>query len=235
MEWWSVKRVKGIRSEGSRNEKRGLFTKIHLWNCWVTRRVKLQTSSLSPPVSSSPTSPNTKTHSLFPLPPSPNTHLMQSKRTLGAGRRMRHIVTPHQPCGIVIGCAFVIQTHKNKPDRTKQGERNPSIYLKLNQQIAGLSVRWCVFVTSQIGIMLLWILAYVREKRRLKISCHFNSHSLWSQMVFCGCGHNDVACVFILFLQCELDAMKFPSRSTYHFYMLCHKTSDSRASVWSAG
>lgn len=61
------KRAKGIRSEGSRNEKRGLFTKIRVWNCWVTGRVKLQTSSLSLSVFSSPTSP-TPRHTACPHP-----------------------------------------------------------------------------------------------------------------------------------------------------------------------
>lgn len=60
-----------------------------LWKCWVTGRVKLQTSSLSPSVSSSPTS-STPRHTACPHPAAKQSHThAQNPR----GRRMRHIVT----------------------------------------------------------------------------------------------------------------------------------------------
>lgn len=144
---------KGDKEWREQKWEEGIIYKINLWNCWVTGRVKLQTSSLSPSVSSSPTSPHTKTHSLSPPHPTatvttkhslPHT---QSKRMMGAGKRMRHIVTLLLPCGIVIDSAFVIRTHESKPDRSKQ--KKQSTYLNLKQQIGGLAVRGsisgCVF------------------------------------------------------------------------------------------
>lgn len=86
---------KGRGDKGWRiiNGMRGLFTKKKkkncLWKCWVTGRVKLQTSSLSPSVSSLPTS-STPRHTACPHPTAKQSHThAQNSR----GRRMRHIVT----------------------------------------------------------------------------------------------------------------------------------------------
>lgn len=107
---------KGRGDKGWRiiNEMRGLFTKKKkkncLWKCWVTGRVKLQTSSLSPSVSSSPTS-STPRHTACPHPTAKQSHThAQNSR----GRRMRHIVTAElaPPVSTVLSSSRFVTTNQ---------------------------------------------------------------------------------------------------------------------------
>lgn len=170
------KRAKGIRSEGSRNEKRGLFTKknssLKLLSHWKGKAADQLSFSFCLFLTHKP---HTKTHSLSP----PHRHRhhqthtyahTQPKRTMGAGRRLRHIVTPQLSCGI--GCAFVTGTRENKPERSKQ-EQKPFIWSWSSRLEALQSDDVCltsypdVFLmemTSQMVLTLLQVPVLTRKK-----------------------------------------------------------------------
>lgn len=173
---WSTK---GIRAKGSRNERRRLFTKIQLWNCWVTGKVKLYTSSLSPSSSSSPTSPTPRStacpHPSATITTSKHTYtLTQPSIVIATERIMRHIVTPQSQ-------TFVIGSHK-----------------KTNQ----ITVRWRAFdaiswfyhIKSQMGLTLWQVPVFIRWKRRFSATVTASGH----RGIWWICPH----CVYLhLFLQ----------------------------------
>lgn len=130
--------AKGIRSEASSDEKRGIiYTQKKISSlkfCWVTGRVKLQTGLSFLLLSlSSPTSGEPRHTACVPTPPPPsppNTHLRTQhnprERKSDGGRKTGWgiLLTPQPSRGV--GHAFVTRTHKkikNKADRRKQEEK----------------------------------------------------------------------------------------------------------------
>lgn len=157
-----------------------IIYKIHLWNCWVTGRVKLQTSSLSPSVSSSPTSP-TPRHTACPHPTAAVNDKHIQERGWGILLLHSHPVLP-----ALLSSHKLIKTQKIWVNRK-------NIYSFTSQTADwGLAVKWLVF-GHLFDIAFLLVFDWTASSHscvfqkvlssRLQIQRHFNSHSLRSQMV----------------------------------------------------